>query len=185
VQAKLEAGAHVADIGCGHGASTIILAKAFPKSKFIGFDLHSGSIERARQCAAEGGLANVTFATASAKEFPGRYDLITTFDALHDMGDPVGAAAHALRSLEPDGAWMIVEPLAGNSLEENLNPVGRVFYGFSTMICTPNSRSQEIGLALGAQAGERRLREVMEEAGFRQFRRAAQTPFNLVLEARP
>lgn len=184
VQAKLAGGAQVADIGCGHGASTIIMAKAFPKSKFTGFDLHPGSIERARQCAREANLANVNFATASAKEFPGRYDFITTFDALHDMGDPVGAAAHARESLNKDGAWMIVEPLAGNRLEENLNPVGRVFYGFSTMVCTPNSRSQEIGLALGAQAGEHRLREVMEKAGFRQFRRAAQTPFNLILEVR-
>src|SRR5215472_4590874 len=185
VQAKLEAGAQVADIGCGHGASTIIMAKAFPKSKFTGFDLHPASIDRARQLAREAGLANVTFAIASAKNFPGRHDFITTFDALHDMGDPVGAAAHARKSLEADGAWMIVEPLAGNSLEENLNPVGRVFYGFSTTVCIPNSRSQEVGLALGAQAGERRLSEVMEEAGFRQFRRAAQTPFNLVLEAKP
>ena len=185
VQAKLEAGAEVADIGCGHGASTIIMAKAFPKSKFTGFDVHPGSIERARQCAREDGLRNVTFAIASAKEFPGRYDFITTFDALHDMGDPVGAAAHARESLEADGTWMIVEPLAGNRLEENLNPVGRIFYGFSTMVCITNSRSQEVGLALGAQAGERRLREVMEEAGFRQFRRAAQTPFNLILEAKP
>jgi SAM-dependent methyltransferase len=185
VHAKLEAGAQVADIGCGHGASTIIMAKAFPKSKFIGFDLDPRSIERARQCAREGGLANVTFAAASAKEFPGRYDFITTFDALHDMGDPVGAAAHTRESLEADGAWMIVEPLAGNCLEENLNPVGRVFYGFSTMVCLPTSRSQEIGLALGAQAGERRLRQVMEGAGFRRFRRAAQTPFNLILEAKP
>ena len=185
VQAKLEAGAQVADIGCGHGASTIIMAKAFPKSKFTGFDLHRGSIERARQCAREGGLVNVTFASASAKEFPGRYDFITTFDALHDMGDPVGAAAHTRESLEANGVWMIVEPLAGNCLEENLNPVGRAFYGFSTMVCLPTSRSQEIGLALGAQAGEGRLREVMEQAGFRQFRRAAQTPFNLILEAKP
>jgi 2-polyprenyl-3-methyl-5-hydroxy-6-metoxy-1,4-benzoquinol methylase len=185
VQAKLQAGAEVADIGCGHGASTIIMAKAFPKSKFTGFDLHPGSIERARQLAREAGVANVTFATASAKDFPGRYDFITIFDALHDMGDPVGAAAHARENLKADGTWMIVEPMAGNSLEENLNPVGRVFYGFSTMICTPNSRSQEVGLALGAQAGERRLREVMEQAGFRQFRRATQTPFNLVLEAKP
>jgi SAM-dependent methyltransferase len=185
VYARLEAGAQVADIGCGHGASTLIMAKAFPKSTFTGFDLHPKSIERARQCAHESGLANVTFATASAKEFPGRYHLITTFDALHDMGDPVGAAAHARESLEAGGAWMIVEPLAGNCLEDNLNPVGRVFYGFSTMVCTPNSRSQEIGLALGAQAGERRLSEVMEKAGFRQFRRATQTPFNLILEAKP
>src|SRR3974390_444558 len=172
VQAKLEAGAQGADIGCGHGASTIIMAKAFPKSKFTGFDLHPGSIERARQCAREGGLANVTFATASAKEFPGRYDFITTFDALHDMGDPVGAAAHTRESLEPDGAWMVGEPLAGNSLEENLNPVGRVFYGFSTMVCTPNSRSQEIGLALGAPAGGRRLGQGMGEAGVPPFPRA-------------
>jgi SAM-dependent methyltransferase len=185
VRAKLEAGAQVADIGCGHGASTIIMAKAFPKSKFTGFDLHPASIERARQLVREAGLANVTFATASAKEFPGRYDFVTTFDALHDMGDPVGAAAHTRESLKADGAWMIVEPMAGNSLDENLNPVGRAFYGFSTMVCIPNSRSQEIGLSLGAQAGERRLREVMEKAGFRQFRRAAQTPFNLILEAKP
>jgi SAM-dependent methyltransferase len=185
VQAKLEAGAQVADVGCGHGASTIIMAKAFPKSKFTGFDLHPGSIERARQFALESGLTNITFATASAKEFPGRYDFITTFDALHDMGDPVGAAAHTLERLQADGTWMIVEPMAGDRLEENLNPVGRVFYGFSTMVCTPNSRSQEVGLALGAQAGERRLREVMEQAGFRRFRRASQTPFNLVLEAKP
>jgi 2-polyprenyl-3-methyl-5-hydroxy-6-metoxy-1,4-benzoquinol methylase len=161
------------------------MAKAFPKSKFTGFDLHAGSIERARQLAGEAGLANVTFATASAKDFPGRYDFITTFDALHDMGDPVGAAAHTRESLEPDGAWMIVEPFAGDSLEENLNPVGRVFYGFSTMVCIPNSRSQEVALALGAQAGERRLRQVMEDAGFRQFRLAAETPFNLILEAKP
>ena len=185
VHARLEAGAQVADIGCGHGASTIIMAKAFPKSKFTGFDLHPGSIERARQCAREAGMANVTFATASAKEFPGRYDFITTFDALHDMGDPVGAAAHVRQSLQANGTWMIVEPVAGNSLEENLNPVGRVYYGFSTTVCVPNSRSQEVGLALGAQAGERRLREVVEKAGFRQFRRAAQTPFNFVLEAKP
>src|SRR5262249_35078948 len=157
---------------------------AFPKSKFTGFDLDPGSIERARQCAREDGLANVTFAIASAKEFPGHYDFITTFDALHDMGDPVGAAAHTRESLEADGAWMIVEPSAGNCMEENLHPVGRVFYGMSTMVCLPSSRSQEIGLALGAQAGERRLREIMEEAGFGQFRRAAQTPFNLILEAK-
>ncbi len=185
VRAKLEAGAQVADIGCGHGASTIIMAKAFPKSKFTGFDVHVGSIERARQSARESGLTNVTFAAATAKGFPGRYDFITTFDALHDMGDPVGAAAHARESLTADGTWMVVEPFAGNSLEENLNPVGRVFYGFSTMICTPNSRSQEVGLALGAQAGERRLGEVMSKAGFRKFRRATQTPFNLILEAKP
>lgn len=184
VQAKLEAGAEVADIGCGHGASTIIMARAFPKSKFVGFDIHPGSIQRARQCAQEAGLANVSFATASAKTFPGQYDFITTFDALHDMGDPVGGAVHVRECLKPDGVWMVVEPFAGNSLEENLNPVGRVFYGFSTMVCTPNSRSQEIGLALGAQAGERRLREVMEEAGFSRFRRATETPFNLILEAK-
>ncbi len=185
VHAKLVAGAQVADIGCGHGASTIIMAKAFPKSTFTGFDLHPGSIERARQCAREAGLTNVAFAIASAKNFPGRYDFITTFDALHDMGDPVGAAAHTRESLTRDGTWMIVEPFAGNSLEENLNPVGRVFYGFSTMVCTPSSRIQEVGLALGAQAGERRLGEVIKKAGFGLFRRATQTPFNLILEAKP
>ena len=185
VQARLEKGAQVADIGCGHGASTILMAKAFPKSKFTGFDLHPGSIERARQCAREVGLTNVTFATASAKEFPGRYDFTTTFDALHDMGDPVGAAAHVRESLKPDGVWMVVEPMAGNCLEENLNPVGIVYYGFSTMVCTPNSRSQEVGLALGAQAGEHRLREVMGAAGFHQCRCAARTAFNLILEAKP
>jgi SAM-dependent methyltransferase len=186
VHDKLQAGARVADIGCGHGASTIIMARAFPNSTFIGFDLHPGSILRASQCAREQGLSNVSFAVASAKEFPGRnYDLIATFDALHDMGDPVGAAAHACASLAPDGTWMIVEPFAGDSLEENLNPVGRLFYAFSTMVCTPNSRSQEVGLALGAQAGEARLREVAETAGFSRFRRATQTPFNLILEAKP
>lgn len=186
VHEKLQAGAQVADIGCGHGASTVIMARAYPKSTFTGFDIHGGSIERARQWALELGLDNVSFAIASAKEFPGRnYDFIATFDALHDMGDPVGASTHVRNSLHPDGVWMIVEPFAGDSLEENLNPVGRLFYAFSTMVCTPNSRSQEVGLALGAQAGEARLRGIMQEAGFGRFRRATQTPFNLILEARP
>jgi hypothetical protein len=162
------------------------MAHAYPKSRFCGFDLHPASIEHARQCAREQKLTNVTFATATAKEFPGRdYDLITTFDALHDMGDPLGAAAYTRERLKPDGTWMIVEPFAGDALEENLNPVGRLFYGFSTMVCTPGSRSQEIGLALGAQAGEARLRALVTEAGFSRFRRATQTPFNLILEVRP
>lgn len=185
-QARLESGIKVADVGCGYGASTLIMAKAYPNSTFIGYDLHPASIEHANQHAQEEGLCNVSFGVAAAKDFPGRdYDLITTFDALHDMGDPVGAARYALESLHPDGAWMIVEPLAGDKLEDNLNPVGRVFYAFSTMVCTPGSRSQEVGLALGAQAGEGRLRLVMHEAGFGRFRKATQTPFNLILEVRP
>ncbi|MHC1765146.1 MAG: class I SAM-dependent methyltransferase [Verrucomicrobiia bacterium] len=186
VHEKLEAGAQVADVGCGHGASTLILAEAYPRSIFTGFDIHPASIARARACASQQGIANAFFYTASAKDFPGKdYDFIATFDALHDMGDPVGAAAHARESLHPDGTWMVVEPFAGDALEDNLNPIGRVFYGFSTMVCTPNSRSQEVGFALGAQAGEGRLRAVMEEAGFKRFRRATETPFNLILEARP
>lgn len=184
--AKLEAGARVADIGCGHGSSTLIMARAFPNSRFVGFDIHPGSIEAAKEHARAEGLTNVEFHVATAKDFPGRdYDLVTIFDALHDMGDPVGAAKHVREALKPDGAWMIVEPLAGDSLAENLNPVGRVYYGFSTMVCTPASRHQEIGLALGAQAGERRLRDVVTRGGFKRFRRATETPFNMVLEARP
>ncbi|WP_367870764.1 class I SAM-dependent methyltransferase [Luteolibacter sp. Populi] len=186
VEAKLRAGATVADIGCGHGASTVLMAKAFPKSKFIGFDLHPASIECARHHAAEEGVMNVEFQVATAKNFPGKdYDLVTIFDALHDMGDPVGAAVHIRQTLAADGTWMIVEPMAGDSLAENLNPVGRLYYSFSTMVCTPGSRSQEVGLALGAQAGEKRLRAVVEEGGFTRFRRATETPVNLVLEARP
>ncbi len=187
VQAKLEAGASVADVGCGHGASTIIMAQAFPASEFVGFDYHEASIEHARQAASRAGLdGRASFEVASAKNYPGDgYDLVTMFDCLHDMGDPVGAAAHVMRTLGTDGTWMIVEPYAGDRLEDNLNPVGRVFYGASTLVCTPASRDQEVGLALGAQAGEAALREVVTNGGFTRFRRASETPFNIVLEARP
>jgi SAM-dependent methyltransferase len=183
---KLETGAKVADVGCGHGASTLVMAQAFPKSKFIGFDFHEPSVKRANELAAEAGLTNVRFDVAAAKNFPGTdYDLIAFFDCLHDMGDPVGAASHTLRALRPDGTMMLVEPFAHDELKDNLNPIGRMFYSFSTMICTPASISQEVGLALGAQAGEKRLREVAAEAGFSQFRRATETPFNLILEVKP
>jgi SAM-dependent methyltransferase len=185
VKEKLERGAHVADVGCGHGASTVLLARAFPKSRFSGFDYHGPSIERARELAREGGVADrVTFERASAKEFPGTYDLIAFFDCLHDMGDPRGAAAHVRSALRPDGTWMIVEPFAGDRVADNLNPVGRLFYAASTQICVPASLSQEVGLALGAQSGENRLREVILSGGFSRVRRAAATPFNMVLEAR-
>jgi SAM-dependent methyltransferase len=187
VQEKLERGAKVADVGCGHGASTVIMAEAFPNSRFFGFDYHEASIERAREAAGEAGVGDrVEFAVASAKDYPGSdYDLVCVFDCLHDMGDPVGASAHVLQTLAGDGTWMIVEPFAGDSVQENLNPVGRVFYGASTVICTPASLAQEVGLALGAQAGEARLAEVLKEGGFTRVRRATETPFNLVLEARP
>lgn len=186
-QARLQAGALVADIGCGHGASTLLMAAAFPESTFVGFDYHDASIEHARKAAAQADLTDrVTFEVAAASEYTGdEYDLVTMFDCLHDMGDPIGAAAHVLETLGPDGTWMIVEPFAGDRLEDNLNPVGRVFYGASTLVCTPASRDQEVGLALGAQAGEARLQEVVSGGGFTRFRRAAETPFNLVLEARP
>ena len=186
VQAKLEAGALVADVGCGHGASTILMAEAFPRAEFVGFDYHAASIDHARGAAAQAGVEDrVSFEVASAKEYPGEgYDLVCMFDCLHDMGDPVGAAAHVLGTLEADGTWLIVEPYAGDRFEDNLNPVGRVYYGASTLVCTPASRDQEVGLALGAQAGEGRLREVVSAGGFTRFRRAAETPFNLVLEAR-
>jgi SAM-dependent methyltransferase len=185
VKEKLERGAHVADVGCGHGASTVLLARAFPKSRFSGFDYHGPSIERARELAREGGVADrVTFERASAKEFPGTYDLIAFFDCLHDMGDPRGAAAHVRAALRPDGTWMIVEPFAGDRVADNLNPVGRLFYAASTQICVPASLSQEVGLALGAQSGENRLREVILSGGFSRVRRATATPFNMVLEAR-
>ena len=186
VQEKLSAGTRVADIGCGHGISTLIMAKAFPRSEFHGFDAHAASIDAANLHAKEQQITNVDFGVAAAKGFPGRdYGFVTVFDALHDMGDPEGAASYVRQSLHPDGTFMIVEPMAGNSLSENMNPVGRAYYGFSTMICTPASLSQEVGLALGAQAGERRLGEVLSKAGFTRFRRAAETPFNMILEARP
>jgi SAM-dependent methyltransferase len=187
IQDRLVSGALVADVGCGHGASTILMAEAFPSASFVGFDYHEASIERARTAAADAGLDDrVSFEVASAKEYPGRgYDLVCMFDCLHDMGDPVGAAAHVLDTLAADGIWLIVEPYAGDRLEDNLGPVGRVFYGASTLVCTPASRAQEVGLALGAQAGEARLREVVTAGGFTRFRRATETPFNLVLEARP
>jgi len=185
VEEKLKTGAKVADVGCGHGASTIIMAKAYPNSKFLGFDYHSGSIERARTLAEQAGVGDrVEFEVASAKAYPGNnYDLITFFDCLHDMGDPVGAAKHVFRSLVPGGTWMIVEPRAEDTIEGNLHPIGRIFYGASTMICTPASLSQEVGMALGAQAGEKKIGEVVKAGGFPHFRRAAETPFNLVFEA--
>jgi SAM-dependent methyltransferase len=184
---KLERGARVADVGCGHGASTVIMAQAFPKSRFIGFDYHVPSIARARAMAEEAGVAErVRFEVAPAKSFPGGgYDLVAFFDCLHDMGDPVGAARHVRETLAPDGTWLIVEPFAHDRMKDNLNPVGRIYYAASTMICTPASLSQEVGLALGAQAGEARLRDVVTRGGFAHFRRATETPFNLVLEARP
>jgi SAM-dependent methyltransferase len=187
VKAKLEAGARVADVGCGKGASTLLMAKAFPNSQFFGFDYHDKSIEAGRSTAARQGLGDrVNFSVVKAKAFPGKdYDLITVFDCLHDMGDPVGAAIHVRKSLSKDGTWMIVEPFANDELKDNLNPVGRVYYSFSTLLCTPCSRSQEVALCLGAQSGETRIREVVTAAGFSRFRRAAQTPFNVVYEARP
>lgn len=186
-ETKLKAGAQVADVGCGHGASTILMAQAYPKSRFEGFDSHEPSINRAREAAKTAGVSDrVRFAVAGAKDYPGKgYDLVTFFDCLHDMGDPAGAARHVRASLKPDGNWLIVEPFAGDRIEQNLNPVGRVFYAASTMICTPASRAQEVGLALGAQAGEAKLRKVVEQGGFTRFRRATETPFNLILEARP
>ena len=187
MQEKLERGAKVADVGCGHGASTVIMAEAFPNSEFFGFDYHEASIKRAREAAEEAGVADrVSFAVASAKDYPGEgYDLVCVFDCLHDMGDPAGASKHIRETLADDGAWMIVEPFAGDTVEENMSPVGRVFYGASTVICTPASLSQEVGLALGAQAGQARLTEVIKEGGFSSVRRATETPFNLILEARP
>jgi SAM-dependent methyltransferase len=187
VVAKLETGGKVADIGCGHGSSTILMAQAFPNSQFVGSDYHGGSIETARTRAQAAGVSDRvrfehTLASAAAGE---GYDLVTMFDCLHDMGDPVGAARQVREMLAPDGTWMIVEPMAGDRVEDNLNPVGRAFYGFSTLLCTPASLSQEVGLALGAQAGEARINDVVTGGGFSHFRRAAETPFNLVFEARP
>jgi len=187
VHEKLQAGARVADVGCGLGASTILMSKAYPKSEFFGFDYHDKSIEKAKQRAKDAGTGgNVHFDTAMAKNFPGKdYDFVTFFDCLHDMGDPAGASSHVHSTLKKDGTWMIVEPMAGDKLEENLNPIGRAFYGASTLLCTPASLSQEVGLALGAQAGEKRLKQVVTAGGFTRFRRATQTPFNLIFEARP
>ncbi len=186
VAAKLHQGARVADVGCGVGASTILMAKAFPKSRFWGFDYHAGSVELAKQRAVAAGVAErVTFAVADATSFPGsNYDLVTHFDCLHDMQDPNGAARRVRETLAPDGTWMMVEPFASDRQEDNHNPVGRVYYSASTMLCVPHSLAFG-GPALGAQAGESRLRQVAEAGGFKRFRRATETPFNLVLEARP
>jgi SAM-dependent methyltransferase len=185
VEAKLKKGVLVADVGCGFGASTILMAKAYPNSTFFGFDYHKPSIKAARERAKEAGVKNVTFKKAKSTDYPGKgYALVAHFDCLHDMGDPTGAAEHVRKTLAPDGTWMIVEPFAGDRVEENLNPVGRVFYAASTMICVPASLAYK-GPALGAQAGESRLRDVVMKGGFTRFRRATQTPFNLVLEARP
>jgi SAM-dependent methyltransferase len=186
VREKLERGARVADVGCGHGASTILMAKAFPKSEFAGFDYHQPSLDHAAAAAREAGVgANTRFERAVAKDFPGTYDLVAFFDCLHDMGDPAGASAHVLKSLTPDGTWMIVEPMAGDSIAENMHPIGRFCYAASTMICTPASLAQEGQAALGTQAGEKKLREVISAGGFTRIRRAASTVFNMVLEARP
>lgn len=186
VEAKLKSGAKVADVGCGNGASTVVMAQAYPKSQFFGFDYYQPSLDRAANLAKEAGVGDrITFEQASAKDFPARgYDLVAFFDCLHDMGDPVGAGRHVKQALAQDGVWMIVEPFAHDTLKDNLNPVGRVLYGASTFICTPASLSQEVALGLGAQAGERRLRQVATEAGFTRFRRAAETRFNMIFEAR-
>ena len=187
VEEKLRAGARVADVGCGLGASTRLLAKAYPRSTFFGFDYHPTSIARAQEMARQDRVDDrLQFAVARAQEYPGKnYDLVAFFDCLHDMGDPVRAGAHVLETLAADGCWMIVEPFAHDRVEDNLNPIGRVMYSASTQICTPASLSQEVGLALGAQAGEARIREVVRASGFRNFRRATETPVNLVFEARP
>jgi 2-polyprenyl-3-methyl-5-hydroxy-6-metoxy-1,4-benzoquinol methylase len=187
VDQRLKGGGRVADVGCGLGASTILMAKSYPKAEFVGFDYHDKSIETAKQRAKDAGVGDrIRFEVAKAKDYPGKdYDFVTFFDCLHDMGDPAGASVHVHSSLKKDGTWMIVEPFAGDKLEDNLNPIGRAFYGASTLLCTPASLSQEVGLALGAQAGEKRLREVVTSGGFTRFRRATQTPFNLIFEARP
>jgi 2-polyprenyl-3-methyl-5-hydroxy-6-metoxy-1,4-benzoquinol methylase len=185
VDAKLAAGARIADVGCGHGASTLLLANAYPASTVVGFDAHDGSVDAARKRAAEAGLADrVEFEVATATTFAGSYDLVCFFDCLHDMGDPAGACAHVREQLAPDGTMMLIEPFAGDDLRDNLNPVGAAYYAFSTLLCTPSSLSQDVGAALGAQAGEARLREVVTGAGFGSFRRVAETPFNIVLEAK-
>jgi SAM-dependent methyltransferase len=187
VEAKLSAGARVADIGCGLGASSVLLAQAYPRTAVVGSDYHERSIELARKRAADAGVADrVTFEVATAQSFGGRgYDLVTSFDCLHDMGDPLAAARHVREALTPNGTWMVVEPAAGDRVEDNLNPVGRVYYAFSTFLCVPNGLSQPGGYALGAQAGEAGIRQVVTDAGFTRFRRAAETPFNIVYEVRP
>lgn len=186
VQDRLLAGASVADVGCGYGTSTIAMAQAYPQSTFVGFDPHPASVEAARQAAADAGLADrVSFEVATAKDYPGTYALVTICDALHDMGDPAGAAAHARSALADGGTLMVVEPLAGDRVEDNQNPVSAAYYAFSNFLCTPGSLSQEVGSALGAQAGEHRLREVLTGAGFSSVRRVAESPLNMVLEARP
>ncbi len=183
---KLENGARVADVGCGHGITTALMAQAFPKSEFIGYDFHEASIEEAREHGKSHRLANLKFEVANARELPGNFDLVTVFDCLHDMGDPVEGMKRIRKSLNADGACMIVEPLAGNSIAENLNPVGRLYYSASTMVCVPTSLAQETGTALGAQAGEETLKKVViDGAGFSAFNRISETPFNMVLEARP
>lgn len=179
----LSAGASAADIGCGHGTSTILMAQAFPNSSFVGYDFHLGSIAAASAHAKAHGIANVRFEVARAQDFPGTYDFVTCFDCLHDMGDPVAAATHIRKALRPGGIWMVVEPNAGDRLEDNLNPVGRLYYSASTMICVPTSLAQETGMALGAQAGEARISEVIRSGGFTRVRRATETPLNMVLEA--
>ncbi len=187
VEEKLQAGAKVADVGCGLGASTVLLAENYPNSRLVGCDYHDGSIELARKRAADAGVGErISFEVASAQTFAGTgYDLVTSFDCLHDMGDPLGAATHIRQALAPDGTWMIVEPFAGNDVTDNLNPVGRVYYNFSTFLCVPNALSQRGGYSLGAQAGERAIGELVTQAGFTRFRRASETPFNIVYEARP
>ena len=187
VEEKLRVGARIADIGCGVGASSRLMADAYPRSRVTGFDYHKESIELARKKAKEAGLGDrLEFEVAPAASFPGTgYDLVTVFDSLHDMGDPVGAARHVKQALAPDGTWLIVEPIAGDRVEQNINPVSRAYYSFSTFLCVPNSLSQDVGLALGAQAGEKRIHDVVTAAGFTRFRKIGETPFNLVYEARP
>jgi 2-polyprenyl-3-methyl-5-hydroxy-6-metoxy-1,4-benzoquinol methylase len=186
VTEKLQAGARVADIGCGHGTSTVLMAEAFPAATVVGFDAHEPSVRAARKHASDTGVADrTTFEVATSTTFPGRYDLVCFFDCLHDMGDPVGALTHVVEALTDDGTLMLVEPMAGDSVEQNLNPVGAAYYGFSTLLCTPSSLSQDVGTALGAQAGEARLRQIADAAGFTSVRRVAETPFNMVLEVRP
>ena len=187
VTEKLRHGATVADVGCGHGFSTVMMARAFPNSTFVGYDFHPGSVEQARKHAEQHGVtANARFEVAAASEFPGKdLDLVTFFDCLHDMGDPVGAARHVRQALKPDGSWMIVEPAAGDRLEDNLNPVSRLYYAASTMICVPTSLDQPVGAAFGAQAGFKKLASALSEGGFSRVRKATETPFNMILEARP